>query len=93
MAKKTIKKDVRCYYCRKKAKMMMAGHPSCGGDHGTARPTAQPVVRETLRNGRTSFLRALRGRIAKVSTEQPGNVVQAETLEIVDAAIGRYAGE
>lgn len=90
-------KDLRCYYCRRKAKITVGGHPSCGGDHGT--PRALPVVRPMLRNGRASFLRALRGKIDKLPLtnssgvyEKSARVVKTEILQIVDAAVERYKG-
>jgi hypothetical protein len=94
----TKKKDLRCYYCRRKAKTTLNGHPSCGGAHGVA-VTPGPVVRPMLRNGRASFLRALRGKIEKVpivnakhDDVRVPNDVKIDVLKILDAAIERYKG-
>lgn len=89
------KKDVRCYYCRRKATRVVAGHPSCDGNHG-APASVVPQVRTVrvgaLRSGRDAFLRAIRGRIASVPADAYEEGYRKRVLEVVDKTIARYKG-
>lgn len=52
-----------------------------------------PLVRVRLRNGRSSFLRALRSRVEKVRIPAAGQEYREKVLRVFDDAAAKYRGD
>ena len=50
-----------------------------------------PTIRPRIRNGRGSFLRTLRERVAKVRVPPNGAPYREKVLAVIDAAAAKYA--